>query len=120
MNTTNKTKKITTEDKVLIALKLMPVNLIERFAMDCASRATAYAAKSVHKAYATYAAQAVSHASSTAYAASYAAAYAAAYYASLAATYTAHAASYAARLTASAEERELQLKSIAQLIEGNK
>jgi len=128
--------KITTEDKVWVSVRLMPKELVQRFAMDCASRASTYAAKSVN---ATYAAQAVSHAS---YAASYPGridlfAYDAAYYADLAAYDAAYAsdlaaydASYAQGAsdtltaatadTASAEERELQLKSIAQLIEESK
>jgi len=107
--------KITTEDKIWVSVRLMPKELVQRFAMDCASRASTYAAKSVLKSYATYAAQAVSHASSTA---SYPGradlfAYDAAYYTALAAY-----ASLADR--AAFEERELQLKSIAQLIEESK
>ena len=101
--------KISAEDKVWVSVRLMPVNLVQRFAMDCASRASTYAAQAVD---ATYAAQAVFYASSTA---SYPGradlfAYDVAYYTSLAA--------YAS--LASAEERELQLKSIAQLIEESK
>jgi len=124
--------KISAEDKVWISVRLMPVNLVEAFVMDCASRASTYAAKSVLKSYATYAAQAAadtasytaSYASYAAYAAQ-AASYAArtASHAAYDASYAIHKASYAAKAAADlayAEERELQLKSIAQLIEGNK
>jgi len=130
--------KITTEDKVWVSVRLMPKELVAAFAVDCASRASTYAAQVVLKS-STYAAHAVSHAS---YAASYAAKAASlASYADRAASYAdlaAYDAAYAADLaaydaayaqgasdtltaatadTASAEERELQLKSIAQLIE---
>jgi len=114
--------KITTEDKVWVSVRLMPKELVQRFAMDCASRASTYAAKSSNYDAASDAALAASYAAKAASLASYVqdASYAASY-----AAHAAHAAydasSYAA-LTAdlAAEERELQLKSIAQLIEESK
>jgi len=163
--------KITAEDKVWVLVRLMPINLVQKFAMDCASRASTYADKSIAYApasdaakaaltasyaasdaadTASYAAEvsaakaasyAASYAARTASNASYAASYAAlnasravydaAYNASYAASYAAEVsaaydASYAASDAAKAaslasdEERELQLKSIAQVIEGNK
>jgi len=128
-NMTNKTKEITTEDKVLIALKLMPVNLVERFALECSSRASAYAAKASNY-YTDLAAS-----DTASYAAKVSAAHAAADTASYAASYAALTASlasivqgasdtltaaHAAADLASAEEQDLQLKSIAQLIEESK
>jgi len=129
MNMTNKTKEITTEDKVLIALKLMPKELVAAFALECSSRASAYAAKSSNydaALAASYAATSYASALSAAYDAplttSYYAAVAASYaasYAADAAYYTALAASYATNADRAAlEERELQLKSIAQLNKG--
>ena len=149
--------KITTKDKVLIALKLMPINLVQKFARDCASRATAswasYAALNAAKASNHYTALTASKAALTAakssnsnYYTALTASYAAGLTAAKAASYTAsYTASYAA-LTASStascpgradvfaceaaytsladrasdEELELQLKSIAQLIEESK
>jgi len=118
--------KITTEDKIWVSVRLMPVNLVERFALECSSRASAYAAKAY-----TYAAKSSNYydASDAAVAASYAAkATSLASYAQdapdtlTAAKAASYAASYAADAAdlASAEEQDLQLKSIAQLIEESK
>ena len=116
MNITNKTKEITTKDKVWIALNLMPRRLVEAFAMDCASRATSYSP--------SYAVFASSAALSTQTRKSKELACMAAYYV---ATSTADAAlaslsksSYVDMTNAVANEYELQLKSIAKLIKGNK
>jgi len=112
----NNTKEITTKDKVWIALNLMPRGLVEAFAMDCASRASAY-----NPSFGVYAASA---ALSTQTLNSNELACMAAYYV---ATSTADAAlaslsksSYVDMINAVANEYELQLKSIAQLIKGNK
>jgi len=112
--------KITTEDKIWVSVRLMPKELVAAFAVDCASRASTYAAKSSNYDAASYADLAASYAAKAASLASYVqdASYAASY-ADLAAHAAYDASSYAA-LTAdlAAEERELQLKSIAQLIKG--
>jgi len=122
--------KITPEDKIWVALKLMPKELVAAFALECSSRASAYAAKSSNydtdadsalaASYAAKAASLASYVQDASYAASYAAhaahaAYDASYAQGASDTLTAAAAD-----TASAEERELQLKSIAQLIEESK
>jgi len=124
--------KISAEDKVWVSVRLMPINLVQKFALECSSRASTYAAKSVAYAQASDTSYVALNASRAALNASRAAAYDAASYTALTAAsaahtaykvsnyYTASHASYAVYDAASDEERELQLKSIAQLIEGNK
>jgi len=118
--------KITTEDKVWVALKLMPKELVAAFALECSSRASAYAAKAYT---ALSVSDKASYAAKGALSAAYDAPLTASYYAAVAASYAASYAADAAYLAASyatnadrayAEERELQLKSIAQLIEESK
>jgi len=101
--------KITADDKVWVAVRVMPRLLVEVFAIDCSLSAYAYAAADAYYYAAADASSAAAYASSAA--ASYAAAAAAA-----SADY---AASYAAAaVSARKQERENQIDALIMLIEG--
>jgi len=115
--------KISAKDKIWVAVRVMPIDLIELFAVDCAFRAANYADD------ATAAASAAGYAAVSAHAAGAAADRAAANsaasaaYAAYAANYSADAADYAgyasaatATAGAAAAERENQVDALIMLI----
>jgi hypothetical protein len=106
-------EKITYQDKIWLAVRLMPRFLVEVFAIDCAVRSAADAAANANSAaYADAAADSAAYANSAAAAADAAdsAAYAAAYASNASAYAAADAAAYAA-------ERQNQIESIIYLIQ---
>ncbi len=113
-------EKLTPQDKVWVAVRVLPRELLEVFVIDCASRALLYGDTAYTAAAYTASASAADYASASASAAAYTAyAYAAAY---TAAAYTAYA--YAAAYTASASaadtadtEREHQIDALVMLYE---
>jgi hypothetical protein len=95
--------KITAQDKIWVAVRVLPRFLVEVFTIDCAL--SAYAADAAYDAYA----------------AAYTAAADAADYASYAASYTAsYAASYTAYDAAYAVERENQVDALLMIIKGER
>ena len=113
-------EKITPRDKIWVSVRVLPKELVEIFAIDCAFSASytdaAYAA--VYAA-AAYAADAYAAAAYAADAAAYAAAAYAADAAVYAAVYAADAAAYAAAAAdfAAVAERENQVDALIMLIE---
>jgi hypothetical protein len=118
-------EKITSNDKIWVAVRVLPREILEVFAVDCAFSASEYAVANYDAAncaaaeYADYAANYA--AAAAAAAANYAANYAAADYAAAAAAahaaahYAAAAANYAANYAIA--ERERQVNALIYLIE---
>ena len=122
-------ENITAHDKIWIALRVLPRDLLELFALDCsfsayASKSVAYSAvhPAVHSAadYAAYSVDAVgyeAYVATTGEAAGGASAYAA--YASRAAAYSAvYASKYASKSAGYHQERENQIDALIMLIKG--
>jgi hypothetical protein len=120
-------EKITPNDKIWVAVRVLPREILEIFAIDCAFSASEYAARS-HYAANCAAAAAADYAAAANYAANYAAA-AGADYAAAAAAFTAAAPNYATTAAdyaavaaanyaaAFIAERERQVDALIYLIE---